>query len=464
MNRNRTVVILSTAALLVMLALFAVPGAKKNHHKKAAAAVAHPTLTLPKATAATGPLSVTARLPGTWAANAAAPNYVTIDIAAAHLASLESGEREPVNLALVVDVSGSMQGDKIVRAREAAVALIEKLGPKDRIALVKYSSDADAQPSRPATADNKAELLAWAYGLEANGATNISAGLDAGERAVAPYLSDYKATRLILVSDGRATNGITSHHGLAQISARLRANGVTVTALGVGNDFDEVLMRGVAESGAGFYGYLQDVARLSEVLEAELNQASQLVARKVVVTFEPAEGVVLEEALGKPLVTTELGNGVQLYDFSSGLNAKVIARLSVDRATSEVPVELGRVHVTYEDLNTKATVRAITTLRAPITADAQRALENADPAVVEHAARAEAARHMQAAAALMREGKSDEAERTLSFGYDSLRKTFGSSANALAGDMRTTRGLSASENAKNFESKSMKNFGHNNSY
>ena len=110
----------------------------------------------------------------------------------------------------------------------------------------------------PATPGNRERMLQYVDGIWDEGGTNIGAGLSAGRFQLSTAQGQYGVNRLILMSDGQPTEGITDDEGLTRQAQELRAAGVTLSAIGVGTDFNEDLMQAFAEYGAGAYGFLED--------------------------------------------------------------------------------------------------------------------------------------------------------------------------------------------------------------
>src|SRR5207302_7004873 len=117
------------------------------------------------------------------------------------------------------------------------------------------------------------------------GGTNIGAGLTTARDLMLAQLSEYKVNRMILISDGQPTEGVTDAASITQLAADIRKAGVSVSAIGVGTDFNEDLMQSIAEMGTGAYGYLNDASQLATIFQKDLAQATTTVARNVTLTF-----------------------------------------------------------------------------------------------------------------------------------------------------------------------------------
>lgn len=182
--------------------------------------------------------------------------------------------RPPLNIALVIDASGSMAGGKLEAAKQAAAGLVDRLQGGDRLTLVSFASDVvvhlDAIAATPA---NHARILAEVAALETRGATNLSGGWFQGvECAAAVFEADPALTpRVILLSDGQANNGITDSATLGHHASELRQRGVVTSALGIGDGYDEVLLATIAEQGGGRLHDAQHCEDVGQVLLGELD-------------------------------------------------------------------------------------------------------------------------------------------------------------------------------------------------
>jgi Ca-activated chloride channel family protein len=470
---NRTALFLTSAGALAVLALVAAPRPAPPLPARVVTAGPSAGPSGPRLPANAqhsgegGGLQLTGKLASGYVANGGAFNYLTLEVAAPH--DEEKAPRTPANLVVVIDRSGSMRGQKMHDAVAAARALVDALSPDDRLAVVDYATDVRSFPSTRADARGKAALSGYIAGLRDEGSTNISGGLEHAAQVGRVHQREYRTNRIILLSDGQPTTGITSAQGLSQLVSRIREEGFTVTSLGVGADFDERLMRELATAGGGFYGYVDDSSRLAGIFAQELDQASRMVARDLELHLETPPGVVVEEVLGRSFVRNGRGATVRLYDLSAGLSNRMVVRFKVDApANAPMPAPL-KAKLSWFDLRAGIRKTAEVSLTGTVTSDPQRALDHADPDVLSHAAQAEAARQMQAAAQLARQGRREEADRHLSFSLGNIRQMFGSSASALAGSTleesrANLRTGDLNRAAKELDRKTSTSFGEHNAY
>ena len=144
--------------------------------------------------------------------------------------------RRPVNLALVLDHSGSMHGDKLNLAREGAHArgaLAGRRGPAERRGLQRAGGGAGPLPGRRRARPASTPRRCCGGSAPAGTPTCAGAG-SAGCEEVAVELDPGRLGRCLLLTDGMANRGVTDHETIVRHAAGLRTDGVTTSALGPG--------------------------------------------------------------------------------------------------------------------------------------------------------------------------------------------------------------------------------------
>jgi Ca-activated chloride channel homolog len=198
---------------------------------------------------------------------------------------------QPTDLLVVLDTSGSMSGQKLEYAKQALHQLIDRVGTSDRFGLVTYESSAGVRiPLAAPSGGGAARWHRQVNTLEASGGTNIAEGLELGLTQLARR-EPGRSARVLLLSDGQATVGDTTGSGLrARAQRYMRAEHVLST-LGIGDDFNEDVMTGLAETGTGNFYYLSRVDLLGRFFDAELKAAGETVASALELQLEAAPGV-----------------------------------------------------------------------------------------------------------------------------------------------------------------------------
>ncbi len=213
-------------------------------------------------------------------AGRSAERYMSLRVVAPEPAHVQ---RLPLNLALVLDRSGSMAGTKLDKAKEAAAYCVRNLTASDRLAVVAYDDQVRViMPSSKLTSEVKARLLSELAAVEPGGSTNLGGGWLTGAQEVANYVheADY-VNRAILLSDGLANVGMVDTGELSHHAAELRQRGVSTTTMGIGADFNEELMEQIAIKGGGHFYFIEDGRQIPDFLHRELGEVLSTVARDV---------------------------------------------------------------------------------------------------------------------------------------------------------------------------------------
>jgi Ca-activated chloride channel family protein len=252
-----------------------------------------------------------------------------------------------VDMVIVLDRSGSMNGRKISDARQAVLNLLSSLSAKDRFALVTYSDGVQVVAGlQRVTADHRQRLEALISGVTAGGATNLGAGLMAGINAILSAAGTGNAAKVILISDGLANKGITDSTRLSTMAAIAVEKEFAVSTVGVGNDFNEQLMTAIADRGAGNYYYLENPMAFAEVFQKEFSYSKATVATNVSISLQLDNGISLVDVAGYPINIQK--NHAVFYpgDLHCGQTRKLFLTLQVPTATIK-SFEIDGVKVQY---------------------------------------------------------------------------------------------------------------------
>lgn len=439
MNKTSTFLALAGTLALVALvlgmprAVSPTPPAPPQPHIATPVPPTPPPPPTPPAQASNGSLTMTSRLSHPYITLGSSDEFVTVDVTGAEV---PGSQRSPVNLALVIDRSGSMSGYKLAQAKQAARQLVNLLRDEDRLSIVHYGSDVKSMPSMAATSSNRARMLQYIEGIWDEGGTNISAGLTTGQNQVNTARHEYKVNRIILISDGQPTEGVTDEQSLKQVVKNIRAQGVTVSSIGVGTDFNEDLMQAFAEYGAGAYGFLEDAGKLAGIFQKDLQQAATQVARNVELSFELPDGIILGEVLGYRAHQAGRTVRVAMPDFSAGQTERVVARLKVTGSAVGQTVNVTGLKLTYTDLLKDGTVESTASLSAMVTDRMEEVAAKQDKDATVYAVRARSAANLQKAAEALKVGRRDEARQLIQQNQEMFNEAASvAGAPAVAADM-----------------------------
>src|SRR6266699_1393513 len=275
---------------------------------------------------------------------AGTPGEVVVKIDLFALDQKTKRKRPPLNLSVVLDRSGSMSGAKIEKARQAAMALVDRLGPEDLFSFVTYSDRAELV--FPAQEVEDKDLLKRRISrIQPGGSTALYAGVQLGAEQVQKHLSSERINRVILLSDGLANVGPSSPRDLRRWGGALSERGIAVTPIGVGDDYNEDLMAGLAEASDANYYYVKDTEKLPEIFAKELGELIAVAARGVRIEILCPDGVKPIGLIGRPERFEGQRAAVQLSQFTISQNRFVFLRCLVN----EPKPEIARVIVTYTD-------------------------------------------------------------------------------------------------------------------
>lgn len=194
--------------------------------------------------------------------------------------------RTPLNLSLVLDRSGSMQGEPLQAAIEAATMLVRRLRMEDIVSVVAYHNEVQVI-ARPATGEHQEELVRQIEGITVGGSTNLSGGWLRGHDLVAQNRREGGVNRVLLLTDGHANMGITDPEQLIGLTRAAAQVGISTTTIGFGQGYDEDLLRGMADGGRGATYYIERTDQALGVFEEELEGLLSLAAQNIRVSIRP---------------------------------------------------------------------------------------------------------------------------------------------------------------------------------
>ncbi|KFK96733.1 hypothetical protein IV04_15515 [Serratia sp. Ag1] len=277
-------------------------------------------------------------------------NYLKVSLTGFNL---DSQRRSPINLALVIDRSTSMSGDRIEKAREAAILAVNMLNPTDTLSVVAY--DNSAEVIIPATkVSNKPALIASIQQhIRPQGMTALFAGVSKGIGQVGKHLNNEQVNRIILLSDGQANVGPTSISELAELARIAAKQGIAITTIGLGNDYNEDLMTAIAGYSDGNHAFVASSADLETAFTKEFQDVMSVVAQDVIVQIKTGDRVKPVRLLGRDGEISGNVVNVKLNQLYSNQEKYVLLEVIPAQGTDKQQKNLADVSVSYLNLSSK---------------------------------------------------------------------------------------------------------------
>jgi Ca-activated chloride channel homolog len=217
-------------------------------------------------------------------------------------------KKPALELAVVLDHSGSMSGaNKLEYAKQGISLLVDALGPEDRLTLIQFDDKVETLFG-PAVVTDKAALKAKISAITPGGSTNLYDSLRTGFQSI-EKASEQLQRRVIFLTDGLATAGITGDEAILKMSAEYNAKHLGLTTIGLGSDVSIGLLRGLAEKGGGNFYYIEKVEAVKEVFTEELAFFVAPIAYDLELTYTETTTYSTKTVHGSNLWTSFGGGG-----------------------------------------------------------------------------------------------------------------------------------------------------------
>ena len=256
---------------------------------------------------------------------------------------VEKPYRKPLNVSVVLDRSGSMGDEqKIEYAKSALTSLIRQLSDKDILSVVIYDDIVEVLRQAGRVGD-KRELLRLIDKVYPRGSTNLGGGMVEGYRQVERFASKEFTNRVILLSDGLANQGITDPQRLNKIARKNRSHSISLTAMGVGLDYNENLMVGLAEHGGGNYYFIEHPRSIAHILNREFDALSSILAQNATIEISLGRGVRLVDVIGYQWSQEGDRCKISLGDLPSEMTSEMTLELQVPSGTGSLSLASGKL-------------------------------------------------------------------------------------------------------------------------
>ncbi len=276
--------------------------------------------------------------------------YIRISLTGVPYAT--EGARTPVNVALVIDKSGSMQGPKMSQAKEAAIVALERLSAQDNVAIVSFNHEVERLvPGGPFK--NYDEIRSRIENLHADGTTAIFAGVTQGAYELQEYKAPGRFDRVILLSDGQANVGPSTPQDLEKLGRELGGRGVSVTTLGLGLGYNEDLMLRLAAASDGNHAFIEDPDQLVDIFNKEFGDILSVVGQDVEIIIECPDGFKPLRALGREAKVEGNRVSMKMNQVYGSQEKYVIVEVEYGQGQARAAAALANVRVAYTDSRSK---------------------------------------------------------------------------------------------------------------
>ena len=345
-------------------------------------------------------------------------NYLKVSLSGQNV---DSKKRVPINLAIVIDKSGSMSGQRIEKAREAAILAVNMLNENDTLSIVAY--DSKARVIVPATkVDNKLRIIGLINeNIYAEGGTALFAGLSKGIKQVENQLTKDKVNRIILLSDGQANIGPSSVDELSQLAIIAAKKNIAITTLGIGSDYNELLMSSIASYSDGNHVFVNNSADLENVFVHEFTDLMSAIAQDVVITIQLKNGVKPVRLLGRDGVIKGNEITVKMNQLFSNQEKYVLLEVIPDKGKVGQEKTLAQVDLKYDNLLKNKTENETQEVRISYTKDKKMVDDAIHHDVVVETELQKVALENEKALELYNQGKRDEAQQLLRENGEALK-------------------------------------------
>jgi len=279
------------------------------------------------------------------------PGTVYLRLSLKSLAAAKRERRTRINAAIVIDRSGSMQGERIAAAKEGARVALERLSSDDDIALVAYNHNVDVLSPAGPLGRSHTSLKRAIDRLTADGTTALYDGVEEGGRQVKEFLSDDNVNRVVLLSDGLANVGPSSPRELAELGRELASKGISVSTIGLGLDYNEDLMQRLAAASDGNHVFVERPSDLAEIFDREFGDALSVSARDINIIIECKLGFKPIRILGRDGDIEGNRITLKLNQLQSSNERYVVVELQAPEGRKPGSADIADVQVDYVDLD-----------------------------------------------------------------------------------------------------------------
>ncbi len=274
--------------------------------------------------------------------------------------------KTPVNVAIVLDKSGSMNGEKMLQAKHAAIQAVSRLSEGDVVSIITY--DNAAQVLLPATEVSRLDNIEQEINrITAGGGTALYDGVVSGANQIREFLAGNRVNRVILLSDGQANHGPDTPDALGALGASLIRDGISVSTIGLGLGYNEDLMVSLAMRSDGNHHFVEHADMLAGMFNQEFGDVLSVVAQDVNVSIKLAPGIRPVRVLGRDASIDGHQVNVNLNQLYSEQQKYVLLEVETSDKQTEGTHKIADVDVSYANMLTQIQERHAQSITASFT-------------------------------------------------------------------------------------------------
>lgn len=293
-------------------------------------------------------------------ASAIATTHVLFQVKSA--GSKEQKARAPLDMCIVLDRSGSMSGSRLQNAKRAIRKIIKHLTPDDRLHLVQYDHKSQTVFEN-GDLNKKEKLVEQVKAIRTGGSTNISDAMRAGYNLLVKNAKRKRSRALFLFSDGQYNAGpMKDNEGHWKLAASFLEENVRVSSFGIGDDFNETLMRGIAEHGQGKYFFIDTAQNIPKYVSKAIHGLMDTVAVNGTLMVKGVNGAELIK-LSK---TNDITKGVFMPTIVGNDTQRILAQVQIpSKSEGKEPVEIIKYSFTFTEKNPEVTktIKGVVSIR-----------------------------------------------------------------------------------------------------
>ena len=331
--------------------------------------------------------------------------------------------RSKLNLAAVIDHSGSMDGEPLEYAKESVNLLLDQLRPDDRFSLVIYDDEVLPLVEGAETKD-KTHIKSIVDQIASGGCTNLSGGWLKGIELVNQSDRKDEVKAVLLLTDGLANAGITEPDRLVSLGKEVNdSQSIRTTCMGLGQGFDEDLLSSIATAAGGRFHYIESPEHAPAVFEEELGGLLEIAAQNIELDLKVADGAgCVTQLTGFTWKEEAKGCKVIVGDLSSEQVKHVLLAIELPPLTDLTDVLLASLKMTYAEVGEDSVQVKSQKLDLVVGVSEDEPQTPPDPEVLLHIGLQRAAQARREAIEKLDEGNVDDAVYMLDDRQAELRK------------------------------------------